>query len=211
MGEPIRILISSCLLEEKVRYDGGHKREGFLVETLGRFVGGGPVCPEVERGLSPPREAMRLVGNPAAPRLVTSKGGIDHTERMLGWSRRKLKELETLGLCGYICKKDSPSSGMERVKVYGDTGATAQVGAGVVTRAFMEHFPLVPVEEEGRMDGPVLRGVFIEKVFILRRFRDLLAAGKTRGGLVAFHTDHKLLLLSHGREGRAGGGAALGA
>src|SRR3989304_1536267 len=151
-------------------------------------------------------------GNPAAPRLVTSKGGIDHTERMLGWSRRKLKELETLGLCGYICKKDSPSSGMERVKVYGDTGAPAKVGAGVFTRACMEHFPLVPVEEEGRMNDPVLREMFIEKVFILRRFRDLLAVGKTRGGLVAFNTDHKLLLLSHGRKcyaemGRLGGGA----
>ena len=200
MGEPIRILISSCLLGEKVRYDGGHKREGFLVETLGRFVEWVPVCPEVDCGLPTPREAMRLVGNPAAPRLVTSKGGIDHTERMLGWSRRKLKELETLGLCGYICKKDSPSSGMERVKVYGDTGAPAKVGAGVFTRAFMEHFPLVPVEEEGRMNDPVLREMFIEKVFILRRFRDLLAVGKTRGRLVAFHTDHKLLLLSHGRK-----------
>jgi uncharacterized protein YbgA (DUF1722 family)/uncharacterized protein YbbK (DUF523 family) len=200
MGKPIRILISSCLLGEKVRYDGGHKREGYLVETLGRFVEWVPVCPEVDCGLLTPREAMRLVGDPAAPRLVTSKGGVDHTERMLAWSRKKLEELALLGLCGYICKKDSPSSGMERVKVYGDSGIPAKVGAGLFTKAFMDHFPLIPVEEEGRLNDPVLREMFVGRVFTLRRFRDLIAQGKTRGGLVAFHTDHKLLLLSHDRK-----------
>ncbi len=200
MAEPIRILISSCLLGEKVRYDGGHKREGYLVETLGRFVEWVPVCPEVDCGLPTPREAMRLVGNPASPRLVTSKGGVDHTEQMRTFAKRKLKELEPLHLCGYICKKDSPSSGMERVKVYGDSGIPAKVGAGVFTKAFMDHFPLIPVEEEGRLNDPTLREMFIGRVFTLRRFRDLLARGKTRGGLVSFHTDHKLLLLSHDRK-----------
>jgi len=201
MAEPIRILISSCLLGEKVRYDGGHKREGYLAETLGRFVTWVPVCPEVDCGLPTPREAMRLVGDPKSPRLVTGKTGIDHTERMQGWARKKLKELESIDLCGYICKKDSPSSGMERVKVYGDSGIPAKVGAGVFTKAFMDHFPLIPVEEEGRLNDPVLREMFISRVFTLRRFRDLLAKGKTRGGLVTFHTDHKLLLLSHDRKG----------
>jgi len=200
MPEPIRILISSCLLGEKVRYDGGHKREGYLVETLGRFVEWVPVCPEVDCGLPTPREAMRLVGNPASPRLVTSKGGVDHTEQMRTFAGRKLKELEPLNLCGYICKKDSPSSGMERVKVYGDSGIPAKVGAGVFTKAFLDHFPLIPVEEEGRLNDPVLREMFIGRVFTLRRFRDLLAQGKTRGGLVSFHTDHKLLLLAHDRK-----------
>src|SRR4030065_1054030 len=171
-------------------------------------IGGeeGGDCHAHGSGAPPPRGARRLVETPAAPRLVTSRGGVDHTERMSGWARKKLKELKPLGLCGYICKKDSPSSGMERVKVYGDTGPPAKGGAGVFTRAFMEHFPLVPVEEEGRMNDPVLREMFIEKVFILRRFRDLLAAGKTRGGLVAFHTDHKQVLLSHGRKCYAGEG-----
>jgi uncharacterized protein YbgA (DUF1722 family)/uncharacterized protein YbbK (DUF523 family) len=201
MPGPIRILISSCLLGEKVRYDGGHKREGYLVETLGRFVEWVPVCPEVDCGLPTPREAMRLVGDPKSPRLVTSKGGVDHTEQMLTFAKRKLKELEPLGLCGYICKKDSPSSGMERVKVYGDSGIPAKVGAGVFTKAFLDRFPLVPVEEEGRLNDPVLREMFISRVFTLRRFRDLLARGRTRGGLVTFHTDHKLLLLSHDRKG----------
>lgn len=200
MAEPIRILISSCLLGEKVRYDGGHKREGYLVETLARFVTWVPVCPEADCGLPVPREAMRLVGDPKSPRLVTGKTGIDHTERMQGWAKRKLKQLERLDLCGYICKKDSPSSGMERVKVYGDSGIPAKAGAGIFTKAFMDHFPLVPVEEEGRLNDPVLREMFIGKVFTLRRFRDLLASGKTRGGLVSFHTDHKLLLLAHDRK-----------
>ena len=201
MPEPIRILISSCLLGEKVRYDGGHKREGYLVETLSRFVTWVPVCPEVDCGLPTPRESMRLVGNPQSPRLVTSKTGVDYTERMSEFARKKMNELEPLNLCGYICKKDSPSSGMERVKVYGNSGIPAKTGAGVFTRAFMDRFPLIPVEEEGRLNDPVLREMFISRVFTLRRFRDLLARGKTRGGLVTFHTDHKLLLLSHDRKG----------
>ena len=201
MPGPIRILISSCLLGDKVRYDGGHKREGYLVETLGRFVEWVPVCPEVDCGLPTPREAMRLVGDPKSPRLVTSKGRVDHTDQMRTFAKGKLNELEPLNLCGYICKKDSPSSGMERVKVYGDSGIPAKVGAGLFTKAFMDCFPLIPVEEEGRLNDPVLREMFVSRVFTLRRFRDLLARGKTRGGLVTFHTDHKLLLLSHDRKG----------
>ncbi|HSL91465.1 MAG TPA: DUF523 and DUF1722 domain-containing protein [Candidatus Limnocylindrales bacterium] len=196
---PIRVLVSSCLLGDKVRYDGGHKRDPFLVETLGRFVEYVPVCPEVECGLPTPREAMRLAGDPAHPRLVTVKSGVDHTGKMQGWIRRKLQDLEDLDLCGYICKKDSPSSGMERVKVYGETGIPSKVGAGMFTKAFMDHFPLVPVEEEGRLQDPALREMFVERVFTLRRLRDRIRKGKSRGNLVEFHTDHKLLLLTHGR------------
>lgn len=196
---PIRILVSSCLLGEKVRYDGGHKRDPFLVETLGRFVEFVPVCPEVECGLPTPREAMRLEGDPAGPRLVTSKTGVDHTGKMQGWIRGKLQELEGLDLCGYICKKDSPSSGKERVKVYGETGIPAKVGSGMFTNAFMDRFPLIPVEEEGRLQDPVLREMFVERVFTLRRLRDRIRQGLSRGNLVEFHTDHKLLILTHGR------------
>lgn len=175
---PIRVLVSSCLLGEKVRYDGGHKRDPFLAETLGRFVEYVPVCPEVECGLPTPREAMRLAGDPADPRLVTEKTGVDHTGKMQGWIRRKLQDLEGLDLCGYICKKDSPSSGMERVKVHGEAGIPAKVGAGMFTKAFMDHFPLIPVEEEGRLQDPVLREMFVERVFTLRRLRDRIRHGK---------------------------------
>ncbi|GAB4227414.1 MAG: DUF523 and DUF1722 domain-containing protein [Deltaproteobacteria bacterium] len=196
---PVRILISACLLGEKVRYDGGHKRDAFLSDTLGRFVEYVPVCPEVECGLPVPREAMRLVGDPASPRLLGARSGDDHTERMARWATRKMEELAPLDLCGYICKKGSPSSGMERVKVYGPSGVPSRAGSGMFTKAFMDRFPLVPVEEEGRLQDPVLREMFVERVFTMRRFRNLVASGRTRGGLVAFHTGHKLLLLSHGR------------
>jgi uncharacterized protein YbgA (DUF1722 family)/uncharacterized protein YbbK (DUF523 family) len=200
LPEPVRILVSACLLGEKVRYDGGHKRDSFLIETLGPFVEWIRICPEVDCGLPVPREAMRLVGDPKNPRLVTNKSGIDHTDRVERWAKSRLEELSGLDLCGYICKKDSPSSGMERVKVYGaGGGAPARTGTGVFTRRFMERFPRIPVEEEGRLNDPVLREMFIERVFCLRRFRDLLARPPSRGALVDFHTDHKLLLLSHDR------------
>ena len=201
MTERIKVLVSACLLGEKVRYDGGHKRDLFLIETLGPFVEWVRVCPEVDCGLSVPREAMRLVGDPKSPRLVTNKTGIDHTDRMERWAKARLDELAGLDLCGYICKKDSPSSGMERVKVYGAGGGIpARTGAGIFTRMFMERFPRIPVEEEGRLTDPLLREMFVERVFCLRRFRDLLARPLSRGALVEFHTDHKLLLLSHDRR-----------
>jgi uncharacterized protein YbgA (DUF1722 family)/uncharacterized protein YbbK (DUF523 family) len=200
LPDRVNILVSACLLGEKVRYDGGHKRDLFLNETLGPFVEWVRVCPEVDCGLPVPREAMRLVGEPAQPRLVTNRTGIDHTERMERWAKARLEELSGLDLCGYICKKDSPSSGMERVRVYGGADAIpTRAGAGVFTRMFMERFPRIPVEEEGRLTDPVLREMFVERVFCLRRFRDLLARPLSRGALVDFHTDHKLLILSHDR------------
>jgi uncharacterized protein YbgA (DUF1722 family)/uncharacterized protein YbbK (DUF523 family) len=204
MGDPVRLLVSACLLGDPVRYDGGHKRDPFLVETLGRFVEWIRVCPEVECGLRVPRESMRLVGDPAHPRLVVGKTGADLTERMERFARARVNELEPLDLCGYICKKDSPSSGMQRVKVYDAAGLPARRGAGVFTRIFMEHFPLVPVEEEGRLQDPLLREMFVERVFCLKRWRDLTREGLSLRRLVGFHTDHKLLLLSHSRKGHDG-------
>jgi uncharacterized protein YbgA (DUF1722 family)/uncharacterized protein YbbK (DUF523 family) len=206
---PIRVLVSSCLLGEKVRYDGGHKRDPFLVETLGRFVEVVPVCPEADCGLPTPREAMRLAGDPAHPHLVTEKTGVDHTGRMQRWIRGKLQDLEGLDLCGYICKKGSPSSGMERVEVYGKDGIPASVGTGIFTKAFMDRFPLIPVEEEGRLQDPALRETFVDRMFTLRRLRDRIRQGKTRGNLVEFHTDHKFLILAHGRTRYAELGALV--
>jgi len=200
LPETVRILVSACLLGEKVRYDGGHKGDLFLIETLGPFVEWVRVCPEADCGLPVPREAMRLVGDPECPRLVTNRTGIDHTDRMERWAKARLEELSGFDLCGYICKKDSPSSGMERVKVYGAGGGIpVGTGAGIFTRRFMERFPRIPVEEEGRLTDPVLREMFIERVFCLRRFRNLLARPPSRGALVDFHTEHKLLLLAHDR------------
>ena len=193
----IRLGISTCLLGEPVRYDGGHKRDRFITDTLGQYVEFVPVCPETECGLGIPRESMHLAGNPASPRLVTTRTKVDHTDRMVAWARKRLEELEQEDLCGFIFKSDSPSSGMERVRVYGDTGMPERKGVGIFARMFMEHFPLLPVEEEGRLHDPKLRENFIESIFALKRWRDLLKDHPTRGKLVAFHTEHKLLILSH--------------
>jgi uncharacterized protein YbgA (DUF1722 family)/uncharacterized protein YbbK (DUF523 family) len=197
MNRPIRLGISRCLLGDKVRYDGGHKHDPFLTKTLGEYVEYVPVCPEVECGLPIPREALRLVGNADNPRLVTQKTGIDHTKRMQDWAKGRLAELELEGLCGFIFKSKSPSSGMERVKVYSESGNLSGQSVGIFARMFMRHFPLLPVEEEGRLHDPGLRENFIDRIFLLRRYRDMLKSGQNLGNLITFHTRHKLQLLAH--------------
>jgi uncharacterized protein YbgA (DUF1722 family)/uncharacterized protein YbbK (DUF523 family) len=193
----IKLGISACLLGEEVRFDGGHKLDRFITETLGKFVDFVPVCPEVECGLGIPREAMHLVAAPDGPRLVTVRTGVDHTEHMTAWAEKRVCELEAENLCGFIFKSDSPSSGMERVKIYSGKGMAAKTGVGLFAREFMHHFPLLPVEEEGRLHDPGLRENFLERLFTLKRWRDTLALGPKPGHLVDFHTRHKLLIMSH--------------
>jgi uncharacterized protein YbgA (DUF1722 family)/uncharacterized protein YbbK (DUF523 family) len=200
MENKIRLGLSTCLLGENVRFDGGHKRDRFITDTLGQFLEFVPVCPEMECGLGVPRESMRLVGNPESPRLVTNRTKIDHTERMITWARKRVQELEKEDLCGFIFKSRSPSSGMERVRVYNEKGIPEKKGVGMFARIFMEHFPLLPVEEDGRLHDIKLRENFIERIFALKRWRDLLDEKKSRGRLVAFHTQHKLLILSHSQK-----------
>jgi uncharacterized protein YbgA (DUF1722 family)/uncharacterized protein YbbK (DUF523 family) len=199
-GRRVRLLVSACLLGEKVRYDGQHKYDPFLVEVLGRFVEWERICPESDCGMPTPRPSMHLVGDPRAPRLI-GRTGADMTEQMQRFIEVQLRRLEAVELCGYVCKKDSPSSGMTRVKVYNEHGMAERVGVGLFTAAFIERFPLVPVEEEGRLHDARLRESFIERVFCRRRWLDLVQGGKQRGRLVEFHADHKLLLLAHGRAG----------
>ncbi len=200
MGDKIKIGISSCLLGNSVRYDGGHKLDHYLADTLGKYVEWVPVCPEVECGLPIPREAMRLVGDPDAPRLVTRRSGIDHTDRMKTWVRKRLKDLEKENLCGFVFKSKSPSSGLLRVKVYGQSGIPSNKGAGIFAGAYAKEFPLVPVEEDGRIHDPQLRENFIERIFIFQRWKELLRENAKSGGLVTFHSTHKLLLMSHSQK-----------
>jgi len=200
MEEQLRIGLSTCLLGENVRFDGGHKRDRFVTDTLGQFLEFVPVCPEMECGLGVPRESMRLVGKPESPRLVTNRTKIDHTERMITWARKRVQELEKEDLCGFIFKSRSPSSGMERVRVYNEKGIPEKKGVGMFARIFMAHFPLLPVEEDGRLHDIRLRENFIERIFALKRWRDLLDEKRSRGRLVAFHTQHKLLILSHSQK-----------
>ena len=197
MIKKIRLGISSCLLGEQVRYDGSHKLDHYLTDTLGQFVDWVPVCPEVEYGLPIPREAMRLVGNSLSPRLITRNSGVDHTEGMLKWAKKKLRELENEDFCGFIFKSKSPSSGLKGVKVYTESGMPSTRGSGIFGGAFTRKFPLIPVEDDGRLHDPDLRENFIERVFVFRRWKDFIESGTSRGSLVSFHTDHKLLIMSH--------------
>ena len=197
---PIRIGISACLLGKQVRFDGGHKRDAFLTETFGPFVEWVPVCPEVECGFGTPREAMRLVRFERGMRLLTVKTGIDLTERMEHFSRSRVSTLAGEDLSGYVLKKDSPSCGLGRVKVYEGRGSPARTGRGLFAVALVEAFPHLPVEEEGRLADPRLRDNFVERVFAYWRLRGLLSGRWTVGDLVRFHTAHKLLLMAHAPE-----------
>jgi len=183
-----------------VRFDGGHKRDAFLTETFGRFVEWVPVCPEVECGFGTPREAMRLVRAGPGVRLLTVKTSIDLTEAMERYSRSRVAALADEDLSGYVLKKDSPSCGLERVKVYDRHGTPARGGRGLFAAALVEAFPHLPVEEEGRLADPRLRDNFIERVFAYWRLRGLFASRWTVGDLVRFHTAHKLLVLAHAPE-----------
>jgi len=197
IDKKIKLGISTCLLGENVRYDGGHKLDRFLTDTLGQYVQYVPVCPEVECGLPVPRESMRLEGNPDSPQLITSRTKQDMTDRMAHWAKRRVVEIEGEDLCGFIFKSDSPSSGMERVRVYNEKGMPVKKGVGIFARMFMEHFPLLPVEDEGRLHDPELRDNFIERIFTLMRWREVITKKESRGNVVDFHAKHKLLILSH--------------
>lgn len=216
-NERIRVGVSSCLLGNQVRYDGGHQRDPYIINTLGQYFDFVPVCPEVECGLPTPRETLRLVGDPENPRLITRETQIDHTGRMKDWASGRLDSLEEMNLCGFIFKSRSPSSGMERIKVYPDPespdesvktgrkgGAKPPVlkGVGIFAREYMNRFPLIPVEDDGRLHDPGLRENFIERIFTMKRWRDIenTPASKRVGRLVEFHTRQKLLVMAHSPE-----------
>jgi uncharacterized protein YbgA (DUF1722 family)/uncharacterized protein YbbK (DUF523 family) len=193
----IRIGISSCLIGRNVRYDGGHAHDRYITDTLGRYFTWIPVCPEVEYGLPVPREAMHLTGNPQSPHIITIRTGIDHTAGIQEWTENKLRMLEHDDLCGFIFKSKSPSSGIAQVKIYSRNGFPVARGAGIFGGAFMQRFPLIPIIDEGRLHDPVLRENFIERVFVYHRWKELTEQKMVLRDLIHFHTDHKLLIMSH--------------
>jgi len=209
METSLRLGVSRCLLGERVRYDGQHKLDRFITETLGRHVDFVPVCPEVECGLPVPREAMRLVGDPENPRLMTQRTNMDLTDQMMTWARRRVVELEEEDLCGFIFKSKSPSSGMERVKVYNGRGGLSGRGSGMFAREFMRHFPLLPVVDEGRLNDPDLRENFIERIFTLKRYRAATRPTPRLKNLMKFHEQHKLLIQSHSADASRAMGVLL--
>ncbi len=195
----IRLGISSCLLGERVRYDGNHKHDSFLTGTFGLFFEWVPVCPEVAVGLGIPRPPIRLVGSPASARAVGAKdASIDVTDKLAAYGKRQAHALENLS--GYIFKSKSPSCGMERVKVYRAAGAPAANGRGIYAAAFLSAQPWLPAEEEGRLGNPRLRENFIERVFVYRRWQELVARGLSASRLMEFHAHHKLALMAHDVE-----------
>jgi uncharacterized protein YbbK (DUF523 family) len=168
MTTKIKIGISACLLGKNVRYDGGHKLDPRLMDTLGQVVEWAPVCPEVEAGLSVPREAMQLVSGPDAPRLVTIETRIDHTGRMTHWVRRELVRISNQGLSGFVFKARSPSCGVRDAEIVTSSGRSAGRGAGLFAAAVAARFPALPVEDEGRLQDPVVRKSFLERAFAHR-------------------------------------------
>ena len=197
LSQPIRIGISACLLGERVRYDGGHKHDRFLTDTLGKFFQWVPVCPEVEAGMGTPREPVHLVQLDDEIRVVGVRSATDHTKALREYGRRRVEQLAADNLSGYILKKDSPSCGLERVRVQHPSKRVTRSGRGLFAAVLAERFPNLPIEEEGRLGDPRLRENWIERVFAYHRLQTLWAARWRLGDLVEFHSAHKLVLLAH--------------
>jgi uncharacterized protein YbgA (DUF1722 family)/uncharacterized protein YbbK (DUF523 family) len=192
----IPIGISSCLLGQEVRFDGGHKHDAYITGTLGQFFEFHPFCPEVEIGLGVPRPTLQLVNVDGRVRCVGVKDPErDMTDRLRAHAEG-LKERHA-ALCGYILKKNSPSCGMERVNVY-DGNQPRKEGVGIYAEAMMQANPLLPVEEEGRLGDPGLRENFIQRVYVYYRWKQLVGEGITAQSLTRFHARHKLIIMSHG-------------
>ena len=190
----IQVGISACLLGQTVRFDGGHKRSAFCTDTLANYFDYLPVCPEMAIGLGSPRPALRLVRQGNEIRMQASNGQFDVTDQMIAYSQRKVSELGAIS--GYILCAKSPSCGMERVRLYGDGGGSKS-GVGIYAHTLMQALPLLPVEEDGRLNDPHLRENFVMRVYAYHEWQQLLASGLSRGALVAFHSRYKYLLLAH--------------
>ncbi len=197
---PIRVGVSACLLGRPVRFDGGHKRARFVTDELARFVEFVPVCPEVESGMPTPRPALRLVRSEGDVRMLETKSGADRTDQLVRWAEARSAALREADLSGFILKKDSPSCGMTRVKVYADNEMPTRDGVGLFARELMRTQPNLPVEEEGRLNDAPLRENFIERVFAYHRLRAHFARDWTAGDMIAFHTAQKLHLMAHSPE-----------
>ena len=194
--QKIEIGVSSCLLGEEVRYDGGHKRNVYITDTLTRYFDFKAICPEMAIGLGVPRPTIRLVAKDSGIRVVgVNDASIDVTDKLRSFSQDATAKLQTIS--GFILKKDSPSCGMERVRVYNSNEMPEKRGRGIFADTLMKAWPNLPVEEEGRLMDPVLRENFIERVFIYYRWQQLLSSGLTSNKLVEFHTQHKFNVLAH--------------
>jgi uncharacterized protein YbgA (DUF1722 family)/uncharacterized protein YbbK (DUF523 family) len=193
--DKIPLGISSCLLGQPVRYDGGHKRDSYITGTLAHYFELIPFCPEVAIGMGTPRPTIQLVKSGVEIRSVGVKNAdIDVTEALRGYADQQKQAHDRL--CGYILKKDSPSCGMERVKVYSNN-QPQKIGIGIYAETMMRNNSILPVEEEGRLGDPQLRENFIQRVYVLHRWKQLVAEGLSPSQLTRFHARHKLIIMSH--------------
>ena len=190
----IRVGISACLLGQEVRFDGGHKRDSFLTEELGTHVRWVPVCPEVEVGMGTPREALRLVRDGDRTRMITIQTGIDYTDRMNDWADRRVATLVREDLDGYVLKSSSPSCGMLDVMVFHDNGRVSREGQGLFAAALMERMPLLPVEDEGRLNDLRVRENFVARLVSYRHLKDQVRGGLAIGSILAFQLHLQLVL-----------------
>jgi uncharacterized protein YbgA (DUF1722 family)/uncharacterized protein YbbK (DUF523 family) len=191
----IPIGISSCLLGQNVRFDGGHKRDSYITGTLSQYFEFHPFCPEMGIGLGTPRPTLHLEKIDNAVRCTGVKDStVDVTERLRDYAEHQ-KNLHA-DLCGYILKKDSPSCGMEKVKIYVNDIPNRK-GVGIYAEEMMRNNPLLPVEEEGRLGDAVLRENFIQRVYVLYRWKLMVEAGLDAQSLTKFHARHKLIIMSH--------------
>ena len=194
--EKITIGVSACLLGREVRFDGGHKRSRFITDTLAKHFGFVGFCPEVAIGMGTPRQPIRLTGDASNPEAVGVKTPeLDVTQPLRSYGKKVAGDINEL--CGFIFKKDSPSCGMERVKVYNDKGMAERSGTGLFAREIMKAHQLLPVEEEGRLNDADLRDNFITRVYVYARWKQLTGSGLTKSGLIKFHAGHKYLIMSH--------------
>lgn len=197
---PIRLGVSACLMGQSVRYDAGHKRESFVADVLPRHFELIPLCPEVAIGMGVPREPIRLEGDAAAPRAVGVRTrSLDVTDPLAAYGRETAARLADIS--GYVFKSRSPSCGVFRVKRYGSGGQISKDATGIYAAEITRALPLLPVEEEGRLNDPALRENFLGRVYAYHRWQRLLAEGVSAERLIVFHTAHKLILMAHGREG----------
>lgn len=199
-ADPVRIAVSSCLLGNEVRYDGGHKHNRYVTDTLGQYFSFVSFCPEVAIGLGTPRSPIQLVQVDGAVRVRGVRDPEkDVTDDLIAYGKTVSGMLGEVS--GYIFKSRSPSCGMERVKIYGPSGHSADSGPGMFAKTMMERLPELPVEEEGRLMDPRLRENFIERVFVYHRWQQYCQAGLSPSSLVDFHTRHKFLIQVHDEPG----------
>jgi uncharacterized protein YbgA (DUF1722 family)/uncharacterized protein YbbK (DUF523 family) len=196
LANTIKIGVSACLLGKKVRFDGGHKRSRFVTDSLTGYFEFVAYCPEVAIGMGTPRQPIRLIGDERNPEAVGVKTpDLNVTEPLHAYGKKTAADIDQL--CGFIFKKDSPSCGMERVKVYNDKGIPERSGTGLFAHEIIKAHPLLPVEEEGRLNDPELRDNFITRVYVYARWKALIESGLSKSALIRFHASHKYLVMSH--------------